>query len=816
MHSEDIQQIALDFNKLNKFSVVKNGKDYDVAYDEDAILTNSLQKELLDYAVVAFGLQFSSSNFSNYISPGLFKDLDDRMNEKLDYIANGLESPDVIGGTIPHFRLSYLIANANRLPFVANDQIEKKRMDLTGGGYKNIYSGSDEVSLVHFLGELLEKSTVYYDRKVVIDPTKDIQWAIKDGFGSRSTVFIYVGHSQTHAYYQVVAKQSESFFLSLDRKGLDVYNTKEYFDPAKLSIPFIYQEEDKLYSYNTLPEDIKVGDRFYAFPNYNYDRLDRQLVELVSASGYGTGSYPGYVYTVKVIDETPPIVAPLPTITPSNPDLSFATFVSDDLAAEGASIQKDQTTGKYNADGATYDAVTSDIIPQLQQRPVSKYEGLRFGERAAESKWGNLPETEVLIIDGKEFTKQDYAEYAENLHARIIAKGDLIHLHFHEFFSSGQAKVLANQMIAAKSAEFEISTGELEWLNATNIKNIIMNRTGTDFFNPKGEDRILTELPIRSRVLGMGGTVDMMIDHGNNILSLYDFKTGYGYEAEFQSYLLKYGDTFAKAIWDEPRSRAKLQLMLYAAIIKSERPDVRFRNLKVIHIVSESRMHDDSERNNVDPAAYLQIVEKFIKDTRPSDYKSLKDSKLFEPSEYMSYDSRAIKPIREGALPSLELKLRILELQSLIMYDKNITQKMTQGGIKFEKSESGKRQERIKQLMTEIIELKRNPDVNYNSWDSDMGWMDSWLGSASASTNPYVQLYYSLLTEQKQKSRNLYETWRAQYDALYKQLLNESGLKASQNMIGGVNREKLFAFAYKTVVKGNTSVVRYITKDDTE
>jgi len=95
-----------------------------------------------------------------------------------------------------------------------------------------------------------------------------------------------------------------------------------------------------------------------------------------------------------------------------------------------------------------------------------------------------------------------------------------------------------------------------------------------------------------------------------------------------------------------------------------------------------------------------------------------------------------------------------------------------------------------------------------------MGWLDTWLGSASYSTNPYVQLYYKILTEQKQKARTKYQTWREKFDGLLKKALNEAGLGSATKLVGGPKRDALFSKLLVEDVHGETSEVRIVTDKD--
>jgi len=249
-----------------------------------------------------------------------------------------------------------------------------------------------------------------------------------------------------------------------------------------------------------------------------------------------------------------------------------------------------------------------------------------------------------------------------------------------------------------------ITDGEIDWLNSKQIRKILEARTSTDFWNTKTppRDRILTEINISSATLGLAGRVDMMIDHGDNVISLYDIKTGYGISQEWENFLFKYGDTFGLAIWDNPLNRAKLQVMLYAMILKSQNPDLKFRQLKVLHIPSEIHANEDSIHTEVDPQPFLEIIEQFYKKEHPDKYAALiKESpKIFETTEYMAVTKDQVRVTED---PAMSLRMKILELQNLVMYNK------------MQDGESESRNEKIKQLMKEIIDMKKDKTMSLAS-----------------------------------------------------------------------------------------------------
>ncbi len=244
--------------------------------------------------------------------------------------------------------------------------------------------------------------------------------------------------------------------------------------------------------------------------------------------------------------------------------------------------------------------------------------------------------------------------------------------------------------------------------------------------------------------------------------------------------------------------------MLYAFMIKVERPEARFRHLELLHVKSRWHVEDRDSKKSVNVNSFLEIIEGTLKNENPKLYAKLKAlphfDTIFDASSYMAVSMDQINRTNPDTTPDQELRLKTLELQSLIMYDRNIVQNITQGSKK-----DTKRAAKIKQLMQDIITLRSDKSISQASWDTDMGWMDQWLGSATASTNPYVQIYYKLLSERKQEARTKYETWRRKFDTIINRLVKERTGKPLTSLVGGVDRAKLFEFAYKKIENKNGS-----------
>ena len=166
MHSEDHQQIMLDFRKLNRFSIDDKGV-VTYATDVTPYSKSKLQEDLVTYAVVAYGLAYGSSNYSVYIPPSFIKSLDKLLNEKLTAITKELQvSPSSLDDSLlDHIKLSYIGQNVARLPFPDYKAIEITYKDSES---KEKRRNGKTKDIIKEGSKLIEKE-IFFDLKVQTD-----------------------------------------------------------------------------------------------------------------------------------------------------------------------------------------------------------------------------------------------------------------------------------------------------------------------------------------------------------------------------------------------------------------------------------------------------------------------------------------------------------------------------------------------------------------------------------------------------------------------------------------------------------------------
>lgn len=166
LNPEDHQQIAIDFRRLNRFSVDENNNvTYNLATTPYS--RSSFQDALLHYAILEYGLAAGSSNYSLYIPPTYIKQLDEDYNNRLKQTIKDVQSSDsnLTKAQIPYFKVLYAMFNAGRLSYVPYKSLVKQKFDNF-----NRLNGVDRQITIIKDKKLTEVRDVYFDMKVEKQP----------------------------------------------------------------------------------------------------------------------------------------------------------------------------------------------------------------------------------------------------------------------------------------------------------------------------------------------------------------------------------------------------------------------------------------------------------------------------------------------------------------------------------------------------------------------------------------------------------------------------------------------------------------------
>jgi len=284
MSPEDLRQLMIDFIKLNRYSV-KDGKVSHSIPSTDYELTD-LHKRLLVYNVVKYGISYAGSGMSQIMPADLFRTLDRQFNETLD----SLSSNSNLGSLIDHFRFSYILQNASRIPFSPTENA------VFQGEYGDrVFSGIDTV----------DSKPVYFDRKLKAEKDnkgelKKYDPFVKISVGRKTQVFKLVLSTNDYGYYQKVGNVAEVFYSPATKN----WSVDKVFNPNELTLRSQGDVNNGIFkTKENISHLIEKDTIAWVTPTYSFDRSERLLVKFKSSEPRreGAGKFPVYSYEVEVL-----------------------------------------------------------------------------------------------------------------------------------------------------------------------------------------------------------------------------------------------------------------------------------------------------------------------------------------------------------------------------------------------------------------------------------------------------------------------------------------------------------------------------------
>jgi hypothetical protein len=251
------------------------------------------------------------------------------------------------------------------------------------------------------------------------------------------------------------------------------------------------------------------------------------------------------------------------------------------------------------------------------------------GQVKAESLWndrgipnvdqnGNPTKLQITVDNNQiqEFTFDEYKEFIDNKLRVSQLKGKIIERYLKYAITQDMNDL--NEIVAFENEIKAIDptfTISFAWVQKN--ANEILERHNINTLNQgvptPAKDEVFFEQIVYSDALGITGSMDMLIKRANGRYSIADIKSGGFFDnLRFTNDLMAYADKWQ--IENTPRSRAKLQIALYAVMFKLQNPSVQYQDLFVIHLPNESSLKYADKTADVEAEAYIDIIESFLKD----------------------------------------------------------------------------------------------------------------------------------------------------------------------------------------------------------
>lgn len=510
------------------------------------------------------------------------------------------------------------------------------------------------------------------------------------------------------------------------------------------------------------------------------------------------------------------------------PHIEGALFKPADIPADLEKILSDQENvevvmeGGYKKNGVLLNRVTDETSGGISWFLRKLGDGKTPAERARDAQWGDKDLSTKLHTDEGFMDGEQYLAKKKAIFESGRLKGNIIHAMLERFMKGDPDGSLSSQI-----KQFEMEGGfhekRFDWVNKH--AKFIIEKAGINIFDKNVKDSQLDivepEVIVANEDLGLGGRLDLLVRHSDGTISLKDFKTGFNSVKNTHSDIFRYGDSGVGSdlLWANPLNKAKLQLMLYAVLLKINNPNVKFRDLDVVWIPNEATLHVEDFIKKTQPGPYLDMIRQYLKYEKSGVYKSLEAKlgedfkKIWDPKEYdAGYSKDLRKEINDSKLTDADLlRLKIEQLRHAVFYDINPHTHQSKEG-------SSQRVKEAAKLSKEILELKSKvSDLEASTWDADISFMSTWLGTLSTINSPYVQIFNEFYRERKVEFNKRYQSSRLEFlshiKPIYNAYLKRTGRKAVKdvtfNMLSQVDYRDLYGFAYKTVKDKNDNFVRY-------
>lgn len=153
------------------------------------------------------------------------------------------------------------------------------------------------------------------------------------------------------------------------------------------------------------------------------------------------------------------------------------------------------------------------------------------------------------------------------------------------------------------------------------------------YFKDIPQEDISSEVVMSIPEANIAGTADIVVHNGDGIYSIYDLKTGKLFEG---GKLMKYGDLDKLPFFSNSKNRNILSIVMYAMMIKYNKPEARFKELVMFN--------EEGQSIPVYPGMALAVLENYFKETNIKFYENNKH--LFDLSNYTA-EPEALAKLKE-------------------------------------------------------------------------------------------------------------------------------------------------------------------------
>ena len=490
----------------------------------------------------------------------------------------------------------------------------------------------------------------------------------------------------------------------------------------------------------------------------------------------------------------------------------------------------------YLADNGDQYTRTNSILPTFFNPYFEATED--FIERRAEKLYEGLAPDAKLKMNlrsglQQEVTKDEYIELHKMYRRYTQLKGNLIEARLRQGISPSDENA---EKIRSIIPEFE-QLQNLFWPKQNTTGFVFTNTydflekdaQGVLFINgiDVTKDKVHYDLQLSLPSLKIAGSPDIVAKTSNGKYILSDIKTGQMDDVD-DGALNRFSDFLSVTMIGNNLNKAKLQIMMYAIMLRVKNPNMEFEKLNIIkpHMRQFEESSDllkssPSDLLTIDnPIDYLtswKLMFKTMKDENGVSYYDLLEQEvianggtmeeLFNPSAYHSnpYVAKDEQEAEELANLSIAEHMEnaledISKLSAFVDIDKDGVDQIATRYIGI-KNELIERTERLAKLGSPV----------FNTSTAKISGMTYMLGQIGDISNEYVQHYAKVYGEHEQKFNAEYIRKMNLLNIKFSKMLQSKGLDPSDKQIK-INQNKYFENFY---VHEN-GIERFVTPNDSE
>jgi hypothetical protein len=312
------------------------------------------------------------------------------------------------------------------------------------------------------------------------------------------------------------------------------------------------------------------------------------------------------------------------------------------------------------------------------------------------------------------------------------------------------------------------------------------------------EHRIKEDVVLKSDVFGIGSHFEGILQNRVGELTLLDFKTSNTMKGLDSTRILRFGANWG--LTDSKISRAKLEMMIKAFMVRENLPDAKFERIAVPYINNNTGINI----YNVDVNAYLGTLGKYLESVKtPEEMKEIRQRGLLNPNSYVGQDT--VVNQFQDQLRGMDLSQKNVWVHARLSA---IHSKYSDEDLNKPKMAALKKQSQ--QLAKLALELNKETGMQLEVGhelraDSDMTMYERLTDNFSKVKNPLIKTFVKLWRNKKDIMEKRMRAVRHENDKMFKPVLDEylkrKGIPnvGINNVLGmGLKTKELYAFLWAT------------------